>query len=146
MDDISLKVIAHIDGGSRGNPGPSGAGVVIQNAADGEIIYEGGIFIGQATNNIAEYSGLVAALRAAKQLNARHVEIVSDSQLLVRQMIGQYRVKNAGIKPLYEQACELVRHFEKCDFRHVKREENIQADALVNMALDERKNVGHAAT
>ena len=145
MSTDSLHVVIHIDGGSRGNPGPAGAGAVVQNKADNSVLYKGGVFLGTATNNVAEYSGLLAGLNAAKELGATHVDLFSDSQLLVRQMIGQYRVKNAGLKPLHRQASDLADGFEECQFTHVRREENTAADKLANMAMDAKTNVFDAA-
>ena len=133
--------IIHIDGGSRGNPGQAGAGVVIADA-DGNVLYEAGLYIGRATNNVAEYSGLVAALEAAAKLDVSEIDLYSDSQLLVRQMLGEYRVKNAGLRPYYEQATALARKFDRCEFHHVPREENTQADSLANMAMDCRADIG----
>ncbi len=140
-----LRVVVHIDGGARGNPGPAGAGVVVTDADDGQALYEGGIYIGRATNNVAEYRGLLEGLKVAAALGAAEVEVVSDSQLLVRQMTGQYRVRNAGLQPLFRQARELAEGVERCRFRHVRREENTRADALVNRAIDARRNVESAA-
>ncbi len=145
MSRPALHVIVHIDGGSRGNPGPAAAGVVVTAADDGTALHEAGIYIGRATNNVAEYRGLLAGLTTAKRLGAAEVEIVSDSELLVRQMKGQYRVKNAGLRPLFEQARELAESFDRCRFRHIRREENSRADGLVNQALDAKRNVGDAA-
>jgi ribonuclease HI len=146
MDGRPLRVTAYIDGGARGNPGPAGAGVVIVDRADGAALYEGGLYLGRATNNVAEYRGLLAALAAAAVLRAEEVEVVSDSQLLVRQMTGEYRVKNAGLQPLHRRAQELAKGFARCGFRHVRREDNVRADELVNMAIDQRRNVESAAT
>ncbi len=145
MSTDSLHVTIHIDGGSRGNPGPAGAGAVVRNKADNSILYKGGVFLGTATNNVAEYSGLLAGLTAAKELGAAHVELFSDSQLLVRQMSGQYRVKNEGLKPLHRRATDLADAFEKCQFTHVRREENTAADKLANMAMDAKTNILDAA-
>jgi len=145
MSGNSLGVTVHVDGGARGNPGPAGAGVVISDAADGGILYEAGLFLGHATNNVAEYKGMLHGLEMARMLKAREVEVVSDSELLVRQMIGQYKVKNAGLQPLYQRGKVLAAGFQKCRFRHVRREQNVLADALVNRAIDERKNVEGAA-
>ncbi len=139
-----LRVRVYIDGGARGNPGPAGAGVVILDRSDGEALYEGGVFLGRATSNVAEYRGLLAGLETAAQLGAREVEIVSDSQLLVRQMTGEYRVRSAGLLPLYQRAQELVRGFRQCRFRHVPREQNTRADGLVNRAINLRRNVESA--
>ena len=114
MSRNPLHVVIHIDGGSRGNPGPAGAGVAIRDKADNSILYKGGVFLGNATNNVAEYSGLLAGLNAARDLNADRVELFSDSQLLVRQMTGEYRVKNAGLKPLHRRATDLADGFDIC--------------------------------
>ena len=140
----NLSVTIHIDGGSRGNPGPAGAGVVLRDD-EGAVLYQGGLFLGRATNNVAEYSGLLAGLKAAADLKASQVRVVSDSELLVRQMNGQYRVKNEGLKPLFEQARELAGQFSSCAFQHVRRELNKEADHLVNQAIDARRNVEDAA-
>jgi ribonuclease HI len=144
MSAESLRVTVHIDGGARGNPGPAGSGVVVTDRADGQAIYEGGIFIGHATNNVAEYRGLLAGLEAAKKLGAVEVEVVSDSELLVRQMTGQYRVKNAGLQPLHHKAKDLAEGFRRCTYRHVRREDNTRADELVNAAIDAKRNVEDA--
>ena len=145
MSRSSLHVVIHIDGGSRGNPGPAGAGVVVRDKTDNSILYKGGVFLGNATNNVAEYSGLLAGLTAGKQLKAARVDLFSDSQLLVRQMIGEYRVKNAGLKPLHRQATELLDAFDECTFHHIPREENTAADKLANMAMDAKTNILDAA-
>jgi len=145
MSGNSLRVTVHVDGGARGNPGPAGAGVVISDAADGGVIYEAGLFLGHATNNVAEYKGMLHGLEMARALKAHEVEVVSDSELLVRQMNGQYKVKNAGLLPLYKQGKVLAAGFETCSFRHVRREQNVLADALVNRAIDEKKNIEGAA-
>jgi len=145
MSDKALKVALHVDGGARGNPGPAAAGVVICGAKDDAILYEAGLFLGPATNNVAEYSGLVAGLKAAAALQAGEVDVYSDSQLLVRQMRGEYRVKNAHLKPYHQDAGTLARKFARCDFHHISREQNLRADGLVNMALDCHADVGDAA-
>lgn len=134
------NVTVHIDGGSRGNPGPAGAGVVISDA-DGMTLQESGVFLGKATNNVAEYTALLVGLRAAKKLGARRVKIISDSELLVRQMNGRYRVKNAGLRPLYEEAQELTTRFEAVSIHHVRREQNTDADRMVNQAINLKRNV-----
>jgi ribonuclease HI len=141
-----MKVTVHIDGGSRGNPGPAGAGVVIRSADDDHtILHEAGLFLGRMTNNQAEYHGLLAALVAAGKLGARQVQVFSDSELLVRQMQGEYRVKNEGLRPLYEKACRHIRAFESCQFQHIRRENNAEADRLANRAMDAKANVEDAA-
>jgi ribonuclease H / adenosylcobalamin/alpha-ribazole phosphatase len=145
MNAASISLTVYIDGGSRGNPGPAAAGVVVASADDQTVLREAGIFLGKATNNVAEYQALLAGLRAAAELGAKEVTVVSDSQLLVRQMTGEYRVRNAGLGPLHQQAQTLRRAFAACRFRHVPREQNTHADRMVNMALDLRQNVGDAA-
>ncbi len=139
MESNRLRVTVNIDGGARGNPGPAGAGVVIQ--ADGAVLYRGGLFIGHATNNVAEYSGMIAGLEQADRLGASHVHIISDSQLIVRQMTGVYRVKNEGLKPLYQKARKLAGRFDECTFEFVRREHNTEADRLVNLAIDLKENI-----
>jgi probable phosphoglycerate mutase len=126
---------AHIDGGSRGNPGPAGYGVHIRQA-DGTIVELKGA-LPLATNNIAEYNGLLAALRWAAAHGVAPLHIRADSELLVKQMRGEYRVKNAGLLPLYEEARALVREIGRVTFEHVRRELNKDADRLANVAMDE---------
>jgi len=145
MSANTLHVTLHIDGASRGNPGPAGAGIVIRSKADDSVVYKGGVFLGHATNNVAEYSGLIAGLRAAVELDATFVEVFSDSELLVRQLNGLYRVKNAGLKPLCRQALELSDTFESCTFTHVRREQNTAADKLANLAINAKTNILDAA-
>jgi ribonuclease HI len=145
MSGKPLRVTVHVDGGARGNPGPAGAGVVIADASDGGVLYEAGLFLGHATNNVAEYQGMLHGLEIASQLKAAEVEVVSDSELLVRQMIGQYKVKNAGLIPLHRKGKELEAKFKLCSFRHVRRENNVHADALVNRAISAKRNVEGAA-
>jgi len=142
----SLTVRLYIDGGARGNPGPAGAGVVLCDAADGQNLHEAGYFLGDATNNVAEYTALLHGLRTAAQLKAGAVEVYSDSQLLVRQMNGEYRVKNENLRVLHDQAAQLVRGFRDCTFHHVPREQNADADRLANRAINARRNVEGAET
>jgi ribonuclease HI len=125
---------ANIDGGSRGNPGPAGYGVHIEQA-DGTIV-ELKEFIGTTTNNVAEYTGLLAALRWAAEHGASPLLIRSDSELLVKQLRGEYRVKNPGLQPLYEEARALIRRIGRVTFDHVRREFNKDADRLANEAMD----------
>lgn len=129
------------DGGSRGNPGPSAFGVVIESG-DGQVLAEVGECIGETTNNVAEYKALIEGLRLAKELGATEVEAISDSELLVKQMLGQYRVKNEGLKDLFSEAKELAGSLRRFAIRHSYREENTRADALVNKALDEAAGKG----
>jgi dinuclear metal center YbgI/SA1388 family protein len=124
-----------IDGGSRGNPGPSAIGVVIEDG-DGEILQTVSRVIGIGTNNVAEYKALLTGLDAAERLGAQVVEVVSDSELLVRQMRGEYKVRNEGLKPLYDEARARAAGFCGFSIRHVERNLNARADALVNQALD----------
>lgn len=145
MNRNALHVTLQIDGGARGNPGPAGAGVVIRDGADGTVLYKGGLFLGRATCNAAEYQALLAGLRAAKKLSASRVDVASDSELLVRQMRGEYRVKNAALCELYDRARRLCDGFDGCAFRHVSREENAAADKLANMAMNVKRNVLDAA-
>ncbi len=135
----------YTDGGSRGNPGPAAAGFVLQDAA-GRMVHQAGRFIGRATNNVAEYQAVVFGLAEAASLGAAEVTVFSDSELMVRQLNGQYRVKNAGLKPLYTKACELMSQFDSVTIEHVRREKNTVADALVNDALDAKSDVGVAAS
>ena len=129
------SAIANIDGGSRGNPGPAGYGVRIEQS-DGSIL-ELKEFLGSSTNNIAEYSALLAALRWAAEHEVRELRIRSDSELLVKQMRGEYRVKNPGLLPLYEEARALMQTIARVTFEHVRREFNKEADRLANEAMDE---------
>ncbi len=127
---------AYIDGGARGNPGPAGYGVRIEDA-DGELIEELHGALGIATNNVAEYNGLLAALRWAAEHGQRDVHIRSDSELLVKQMRGEYKVKHPGLQPLFVRARLLVMELDRVTFEHVRREQNKEADRLSNVAMDE---------
>jgi ribonuclease HI len=141
VSENALRVVVNIDGGSRGNPGPAAAGVVVTDAASGAVLRQAGIYLGHATNNVAEYRGLLEGLKLAAEVQAQEVEIVSDSQLLVFQMIGRYRVKNPGLAPLHQEAKGLAARFPKCSYRHVMREDNHHADRLVNQALDQKQDI-----
>jgi ribonuclease HI len=127
---------AYIDGGSRGNPGPAGYGVQIVDE-NGQVQAELHQSLGHATNNVAEYQGLLAALAWAEDRGLRRLHIRSDSELLVRQLKGEYRVKNPGLQPLYQEARERVARIGKVTFEHVRRELNREADRLANLAMDE---------
>jgi formyltetrahydrofolate-dependent phosphoribosylglycinamide formyltransferase len=135
-----MKVIIHTDGGSRGNPGPAAAGFVLDDV-DGHRLQAKAFFLGQTTNNVAEYTALIKALEAARKLGAEHVTVYSDSELMVRQLSGEYKVKSEAIRPLFEQVNDLRSQFESCLVRHVMREKNEEADRIVNQALDARRNV-----
>ena len=130
-----MKARLFTDGGARGNPGPAAYGYVIE-AEDGTVLAAEGQAIGSATNNVAEYSGLIAGLRKAAELQVPDVEVVSDSELMVKQMRGEYRVKNAALRTLSVEAASLTRRFASVEYRHVKRAQNELADQLVNEALD----------
>ena len=128
-------IIAYVDGGARGNPGPAGYGVRIESA-EGVLIEEFSESIGVATNNVAEYRGLLAALEWARQHGHRELNVRSDSLLLVQQMLGNYKVKNAGLQPLYARARLLAHEIGRVSFEHVRRESNAHADRLANAAMD----------
>ncbi len=136
-------IVAYIDGGARGNPGPAGFGVRVEDAS-GVLIAEFSQSIGHATNNVAEYQGLLAALRYARDRGERTLLVRSDSELLVKQMRGEYRVKNAGLKPLHGEACRLLAGLDRVSFEHVRRASNADADRLANLAMDEAERVGPA--
>jgi probable phosphoglycerate mutase len=129
-------IVAYIDGGARGNPGPAGYGARIEDGG-GRLLAELHGPLGIATNNIAEYNGLLAALRWAVEHGEREVHVRADSELLVKQMRGEYRVKNAGLKPLFLEACSLIRQTGQVTFTHVRREQNKEADRLSNVGMDE---------
>lgn len=128
------------DGGSRGNPGPAGIGVVIR-AGDGTALVTMGRYIGRATNNVAEYRALIAALTEARKLGARRIVVRGDSELIIRQMRGEYRVKNPDLRDLYEQAREILHEFEAARFEHNLRDRNELADRLANVAMDRKAEV-----
>jgi ribonuclease HI len=130
-----VKARLFTDGGARGNPGPAAYGYVLE-AEDGTVLASHGEYIGSTTNNVAEYSGLVAGLRKALELQVPDVEVVSDSELMVKQMRGEYRVKNAALRELFAEADRLARRVGNVEYRHVKRAHNEEADRLVNAALD----------
>ncbi|MFQ5429766.1 MAG: ribonuclease HI family protein [Phycisphaerae bacterium] len=135
-----MNVTIHIDGGARGNPGPAGAGVTIRDE-QGACLFEGGFFLGHMTNNAAEYNALIRALQVARTAGATRLQIFSDSELLVRQVNGDYRVKNAGLKVLFNDAAARLRDFEDWRVRHVRREANDRADELANQAMDAERDV-----
>lgn len=130
----------HIDGGARGNPGPAGAGVVLARG-DGSPLLEVGYYLGRVTNNVAEYTALLRALESAEQMGAKRLDIASDSELLVRQINGEYRVRNEGLKDLFAEACDRLSRFSQWRLRHVRREANARADELANLAMDAGEDV-----
>lgn len=133
-----MHVIVEFDGGSRGNPGPAGFGVVVRSADDGTPLITAGRFIGNATNNVAEWQGLIFGLKEAKRLGAVQVTVRGDSQLVIRQMTGQYRVKQPHLKPLHAEAQAVVREIGRATFTHNLREHNEVADKLANRAMDRK--------
>jgi ribonuclease H / adenosylcobalamin/alpha-ribazole phosphatase len=130
-----VKAKLSTDGGARGNPGPAAFGYVLE-AEDGHVLAAHGEAIGRATNNVAEYRGLLAGLAKAAELGVTELDVISDSELLVKQMQGEYRVKNETLRTLWEEAAELERRFDRVRYSAVRREHNELADRLVNEALD----------
>jgi ribonuclease HI len=134
------EISIHADGASRGNPGEAGAGVVIADER-GQTLKEWKSYLGLTTNNVAEYRALLLALEKASALRAERVIINMDSELVVRQVLGEYKVREAHLKPLYQKALELLGGFPKYRIRHVPREENRRADQLANEAIDQKIRV-----
>jgi ribonuclease HI len=130
-----VKLVVHVDGGARGNPGPAAVGAVL-STPEGEVVDEASAVIGEATNNVAEYRGLLLGLERARALGASEVAVINDSELVARQVSGVYRVKHADLKPLHHQALAMLDSFERWSVRSVPREQNARADELVNRALD----------
>lgn len=129
------RVTVNVDGGARGNPGPAAIGVVVRNG-DGRVLEEVGEAIGEATNNVAEYRALLRGIELAAAHGAEELELIGDSELVVRQVEGRYKVKNAGMKELHGEVKRALRDFDSWSIRHVRREHNADADRLVNEALD----------
>jgi ribonuclease H / adenosylcobalamin/alpha-ribazole phosphatase len=134
-----VKVVVEADGGSRGNPGPAGYGAVVRDAASGRVLAERAASVGTATNNVAEYGGLIAGLQAARDVGADEVDVRMDSKLVVEQMSGRWKVKHPSMQPLAREAAELVRGFRAVRFRWIPRAENAHADRLANEAMDAAK-------
>jgi ribonuclease HI len=130
-----VKVVVHVDGGARGNPGPAAAAAVV-STPEGDVLDEAKEHLGRATNNVAEYRGLLLGLERARALGATEVEVVNDSELVAHQVTGRYRVKHPDMKPLHRRAMEALGGFERWSIRPVPRAQNAAADALVNQALD----------
>lgn len=130
-----MKVVVHVDGGARGNPGPAAVAAIVSEP-DGTVLAEAAEPIGTATNNVAEYRALLLGLARARALGADEVEVIGDSELIVKQVQGLYKVKHAGLKPLHAEAQAALRDFREWKIRAVRREHNAEADALVNAALD----------
>lgn len=129
------KLVVNVDGGARGNPGPAAIGAVVQ-APGGEVLEERGERIGAATNNVAEYRALLLGIARARELGASELELVGDSELVVRQVKGEYKVKDATLRELHAEVVRALRPFRRWSIRHVRREQNAAADRLVNEALD----------
>lgn len=136
-----MKLVVHVDGGSRGNPGPAAIGVVVSDP-EGIVLDEVAETIGVATNNVAEYRALLRGLQAVRALGATEVQLVNDSELVARQLTGQYKVKHPDMKPLHAEAMTALRAFARWSIRTVPRAQNSHADALVNQALDAARQVG----
>ena len=130
-----MKATLFADGGSRGNPGPAASGAVLYDE-HGAVLREVGTFLGTATNNVAEWTGLLTGLEAAIDIGITELHVRLDSELVVKQLSGAYRVKNEGLIPLHAKAKALLRRFAHTDVRHVPRKQNVEADALVNRVLD----------
>jgi ribonuclease HI/ketosteroid isomerase-like protein len=137
------KVVVHVDGGARGNPGPAAAAAVA-TAPDGTALGERSAFIGEATNNVAEYKAIQLGIELARELGASEVELVNDSQLVARQIGGEYKVKNKGLMPLFTETMKALRGFDRWSVRDVRREQNERADQLVNEELDRQAGGGGA--
>jgi ribonuclease HI len=130
-----VKLVVHVDGGSRGNPGPAAAATVL-STPDGEVVDEAAVLLGTVTNNVAEYRGLLLGLERAAALGATEVEVINDSELIAHQVTGRYKVKHPDMKPLHAEALRALGGFERWSIRPVPRAQNADADALVNQALD----------
>lgn len=130
-----MKLVVHVDGGARGNPGPAAAAAVL-STPDGDVVAEAAAPIGVATNNVAEYKALLLGLEKARELGASEVDVVNDSELVAKQVNGVYKVKHADMKPLHAAALQALGAFERWSIRSVPRAQNAGADALVNQALD----------
>jgi ribonuclease HI len=129
------KLVVNVDGGARGNPGPAAIGIVVQGPG-GKVLEERGERIGEATNNVAEYRALLRGIARAAELGASELELVGDSELVVRQVKGEYKVKDATLRDLHAEVKRALRPFRSWSIRHVRREQNAEADRLVNEALD----------
>ena len=129
------SLVVHSDGAARGNPGPAGAGAVL-TTPDGVVVAEIAEGLGHATNNVAEYTAAILGLERARTLGAREVVLRSDSQLLINQLTGRYRVRTEHLRPLYERIQQLASGFQRIVFEHVRREQNVEADRLANAGVD----------
>jgi ribonuclease HI len=136
-----VKLVVHVDGGARGNPGPAAAACVVATA-DGRALAEDAVLLGRTTNNVAEYRALLLVLQRARELGADDVEVIGDSELIAKQVLGQYKVKNDALRSLHREATAALRAFDHWSIRTVPREQNADADALVNVALDQQRDAG----
>jgi ribonuclease HI len=136
-----MKVVVHVDGGARGNPGPAAAGCVI-TSPEGELLGEHAQLLGKATNNVAEYRALLLGLERALELGASEVEVIGDSELIAKQVMGQYKVKHEALRELHRQSLAALKAFDRWSIRTVPRAQNADADALVNAALDQARASG----
>ncbi|MDR1300182.1 MAG: ribonuclease HI family protein [Candidatus Nomurabacteria bacterium] len=134
----NTRLFLYSDGGSRGNPGPSACGFIIQDE-NGKVIYEGGEYLGVTTNNQAEYQGVRLALEKAIEIGGRDIVFHADSQLVVNQLTGVYKIKNKDLWPIYERIKELAAEFDRIEFKHILREYNGRADAMVNKILNDHE-------
>ena len=134
---MTRRLIVEADGGSRGNPGVAAGGAVVLDEASGGVLTEVGVYVGIATNNVAEYNGLLAALKWAVDHGHPQVQVRADSELLVKQMRGEYKVKHPGLQPLAARARLLIGQLDDVTFQHVRREHNKEADRLSNLGMDE---------
>jgi ribonuclease HI len=132
------RLVVHVDGGARGNPGPAAIGVVVSDG-DGGLVEDVAERIGEATNNVAEYRALLLGVQRAAALGAREVDLVNDSELIAKQLTGDYKVKHPAMRPLHAEAVQALTAFERWSIRSVPRAQNADADALVNAALDGRR-------
>ena len=133
-----MHVVVHVDGGARGNPGPAAAAAVV-STREGRVLDESSVTLGHATNNVAEYRGLLLGLRRARELGASEVDVVNDSELVAKQVNGVYKVKHPDMKPLHAAALKALEGFDRWSIRSVPRAQNADADALVNQALDAQR-------
>jgi ribonuclease HI len=137
----AVKLVVHVDGGARGNPGPAAAACVVATA-DGQLLAEDAVLLGSTTNNVAEYRALLLGLQRARELGADDVEVIGDSELIAKQVLGQYKVKNDALRSLHREATAALRAFDHWSIRTVPRAQNADADALVNAALDQQRDAG----
>ncbi|HEY4439678.1 MAG TPA: ribonuclease HI family protein [Candidatus Elarobacter sp.] len=142
---LDVKATLYADGGSRGNPGPAAAGSVLYDE-HGTVLEEIGTYLGHATNNVAEWTALIEGLTGALALGVDEIAVRLDSELVVKQLSGAYRVKHPGLIPLHAQAKTLLRKFARVDVQHVRRKQNAAADAVVNQVLDAHRDDTSAAS